>query len=460
MGKYLYVKQIRRFARRFQYIHPSKRHLVLITICFWISAITLWTIRTTQNTSEAGGLFEDATDANTNNPYYAQIESWHKDDANLPKLFPNSNSQWKYYPKKELFAWHEVPLHSVRAIVSNNKSYLGEMGIPVKLPWHLEAEAKERFADHQLNVVASDLVSLNRRLPDGRHQNCQIVQYPDRLPKTSVIVVFHNEAWSTLLRTVHSVINRSPPSLLKEVLLIDDASTNQELGQKLDDYLSTLPVSSRVVRMPKREGLINARLTGAEQASGSVLVFLDAHTEASPGWLPPILGEIVQDRTRVILPVVDDIVDTTFAYDPTENDHNRGGLDWKLMHAWIDPAPLIQDQNPEDAFPTPTMIGCAFAIDREFFFASGAYDDQMKIWGGENVEMSVRVWRCGGSLMVVPCSRIGHVYRKNTPHTVPGGFFAKADVFNANTARFAEVWLDQFKNFFYYMYPSKNLYVN
>ena len=154
--------------------------MVLITICFWISAITLWTIRTTQNTSEAGGLFEDATDANTNNPYYAEIESWHKDDANLPKLFPNTHSQWKLYPKKELFAWHEVPLHSVRAIVSNNKSYLGEMGIPVKLPWHLEAEAKERFADHQLNVVASDLVSLNRRLPDLRHQNCQRVQYPHR----------------------------------------------------------------------------------------------------------------------------------------------------------------------------------------------------------------------------------------------------------------------------------------
>ena len=206
--------------------------------------------------------------------------------------------------------------------------------------------------------------------------------------------------------------------------------------------------------MEERLGLIRARLTGAEQAIGSVLVFLDAHTEASPGWLPPILAEITTDRTRVIVPVIDDIIDETFAYDPVETDYNRGGLDWKLLHAWIDPEPFIQGRNPEDAFVTPTMIGCAFAIDREFFFASGSYDKQMLIWGGENVEMSVRVWRCGGSLLAVPCSHVGHVYRKNTPHTVPGGLRAKQDTLNTNTARFVEVLLDEYKDFYYYLNPS------
>lgn len=40
---------------------------------------------------------------------------------------------------------------------------------------------------------------------------------------------------------------------------------------------------------------------------------------------------------------------------------------------------------------TPTMIGCAFSIDNEFFFEIGAYDEGMKIWGSENMEMSLRV---------------------------------------------------------------------
>ena len=53
---------------------------------------------------------------------------------------------------------------------------------------------------------------------------CKYWQYPSKLPMTSVILVFHNEGWSTLVRTVHSIVNMTPKDILQEVVMVDDKS--------------------------------------------------------------------------------------------------------------------------------------------------------------------------------------------------------------------------------------------
>lgn len=68
------------------------------------------------------------------------------------------------------------------------------------------------------------------------------------------------------------------------------------LGQQLEDYVATLPVSVKVLRTEKRSGLIRARLLGAKHVKGQVITFLDAHCECTEGWLEPLLGRIAVDR--------------------------------------------------------------------------------------------------------------------------------------------------------------------
>ena len=65
---------------------------------------------------------------------------------------------------------------------------------------------------------------------------CKYWHYDDNLLTSSVIIVFHNEGWSTLMRTVHSVIKRTPRRYLAEIVMIDDFSNKGSIGLSTSNY--------------------------------------------------------------------------------------------------------------------------------------------------------------------------------------------------------------------------------
>lgn len=117
------------------------------------------------------------------------------------------------------------------------------------------------------------------------------------MPTTSIIIVHHNEANSTLLRTLVSIVRKTPLKYLKEIILVDDMSEDRPyLGDPLDEFAKTLPCKVVVLRNEERMGLMRSRLRGAKIAKGDTMTFLDAHVEVTNGWLPPLLYEIKKNR--------------------------------------------------------------------------------------------------------------------------------------------------------------------
>ncbi|XP_054464731.1 polypeptide N-acetylgalactosaminyltransferase 6-like [Anoplopoma fimbria] len=352
-----------------------------------------------------------------------------------------------FYTEEELRPHLQRPPQDPRAPGASGKPF----GIRRLTPEE-RREKLDEFKKNQFNQFASDRISLHRDLgEDTRHPDCveQRFQRCPGLPTTSVIIVFHNEAWSTLLRTVYSVLHTAPAALLTEILLVDDASTDDHLKSRLDDYVRQLNIV-RVLRQRERKGLITARLMGWQAARGEVLTFLDSHCECFPGWLEPLLARIGEQPAAVVSPKITAIDQNNLKFQkpvPELGYHTRGNFEWILHFGW-EVVPKEEENgrtNETQPIRTPTFAGGLFSVSKSYFEHIGTYDDQMEFWGGENLEMSFRVWQCGGQLEIIPCSVVGHIFRKKSPHTFPNGQF----MISHNLVRLAEVWMDDYKFVFY-----------
>ena len=78
-------------------------------------------------------------------------------------------------------------------------------------------------------------------------------------------------------------------------------------------------------------------------------------------------------------------------------------------------------------------------------------------WGGENIDLSLRIWRCGGSIKVVRTTTVGHMWRNvSDSRTWASYYVTKGNVIRnraiAAHAHFGQRWehltsLSEFREF-------------
>lgn len=257
--------------------------------------------------------------------FYAVLR-WNNDPYAISQPFiyiEPINGYFRYEHSPVKVDWHDYEQIEREAL----RRGVGEQGKGVIIPPEEQALASRIFEENKHNGMASDKIPRDRSLPDVRPEGCKVKKYLRELPKVSVIIPFHNEVLSTLTRTIHSVVNRSPPELLREVILVNDHSDKEHCYEALQNYISEHFDTRKIktLLMPRRLGLMAARLAGARSATGDVLIFLDCHTEANVNWIPPLIEPIAEDYRTIVCPYIDVISAETYAYHGIQHGA-RGGF--------------------------------------------------------------------------------------------------------------------------------------
>jgi GT2 family glycosyltransferase len=213
-------------------------------------------------------------------------------------------------------------------------------------------------------------------------------------PRISIVAITRNEG-TELESTVRNLLETAPSNQL-ETIVVDDSSTDDSTG-----FLDTLPEVT-VLRTPGL-GVARARNFGAAHASGDIVLFADAHVRAPKDWHLPLIDVLRDSRVGAVAPGIYSLA----------NPECRGfGLSLAgpdLRSPWLHKA-------GSSAYPVPVLPGCFLAMRRETYLQTGGYDRGMRQLGGNDAELSCRLWLNGYEQKVVPEIEVGHLFRTAAPY--------------------------------------------
>lgn len=222
-------------------------------------------------------------------------------------------------------------------------------------------------------------------------------------PQVSIVIVSHNEG-RKLRDTVQAIAARTPAAVPAELIIVDDASSDGSTTF-LDGLQAVGPHPVRLLRT-ERVGIPAARNIGAGASAGRTLIFMDAHSAPAEGWLGAIRDTLEVDAVGI----------ATLGVLPLGTERVRGGgwgmsVDERLKVSWL--------PKPSGApCPVPVSCGCCMAFNRSSFHDIGPFDEAFGIWGFEDIEISLRAWLLGKSVLVSPTGTVLHRFKRRFHYKV------------------------------------------
>jgi glycosyltransferase involved in cell wall biosynthesis len=224
-------------------------------------------------------------------------------------------------------------------------------------------------------------------------------------PTLSVIIATHNDHVE-LANTVASIRATSDADRV-EVVVVDDSSS-----------IPVAPIErAKLRRNSRRIGCGPSRFVGATMADGEYFLICDSHMRFGDNWyqnaMPLLQPKTLHCGTCVAL--------------GKEMNPNVGspyhGATWNFCGPFRsgklkdDPRynqvfECVWGEKPTtDESPIPAVMGASYFIHREWFFELDPLR-HLRMWGGDEQELSLKAWLAGGEIRLLNTVRIGHLFRE------------------------------------------------
>lgn len=224
----------------------------------------------------------------------------------------------------------------------------------------------------------------------------------DNIVLSIIIPVFNK---FPLTRDCLVSLQKHSPQIEYEVIVVDNGSSDETVTELEQCGVSLFGERFQAIRLDENINFGPGCNQGARQAKGSYLFFLNNDTVLTPDWCQPLMASIKEDVG---------MAGPLLAYPDSASSYGE-----RVQHLGVACMPQLHPVHLYEYFPIEHPVvrkkralqfltGAAILLPKNIFCEAGMFCEEY-VNGGEDLDLSVQVRKCGYSIVIVPESKIYHL---------------------------------------------------